>query len=144
MWRFVVGRTMFRIGGFRIGMAVAPHTPPVAIARPAMPTRKQQALAAIIAHIRRTGHSPSIGEIAAALGVGLTRAKALVHQLAVDKSIERAAGAQRATSVPGLFEQLVLEKLRADGWVVDRDALDPCPKGQLPLVAVLEHIPDPD
>ncbi|KAK0348704.1 hypothetical protein LTR94_036116, partial [Friedmanniomyces endolithicus] len=93
-----------------------------------MPTRKQQALAAIIAHIRRTGHSPSIGEIAAALGVGLTRAKALVHQLAVDKSIERAAGAQRAISVPGLFEQLVLEKLRADGWVVDRDALDPCPK----------------
>lgn len=105
--------------------------------------RKAEAYAFICDCLVRTGVSPSIGEIAAALKVSRTRAKALVHQLANDRAIERAPGAQRAISIPGLFEQLVIDRLRSDGWTVDRDVLDapPCTQGHLHMVAILEHIP---
>ncbi|WP_132910258.1 hypothetical protein [Sphingomonas sp. BK235] len=99
-------------------------------------------MAFITSYLVRTGHSPSIGDIAAGLGVGRTRAKALVHQLATLKMIDRVPGSQRAISVPGLFEQLVVEKLRQEGWKVDRDIeVEPCPQEHLSLVAILEHVP---
>lgn len=105
--------------------------------------RKAEAYAFISDCLVRNGVSPSIGEIAAALKVSRTRAKALVHQLANDRMIERAPGAQRAISIPGLFEQLVIDRLRSDGWTVDRDVLNaqPCTQGHLHMVAILEHTP---
>lgn len=108
-------------------------------------SRKAQAYAFIRHYIMTMGHSPSIGDVAKALGVGPTRAKALVHQLSKEKAIERAPGAQRAISIPGLFDALVKDRLRRDGWRVDREDIElftACPQGHLPLVAILEHIPD--
>lgn len=105
--------------------------------------RRAQALAFITTFLMERGYSPSIVEIADGLGVGKTRAKALLHQLAVLKMIERVPGSQRAIRVPGLSEQLVIDKLRADGWTVDRDVevLEECPQEHLALVAILEHVP---
>lgn len=105
--------------------------------------RRDQAYSFITTFLMERGYSPSIVEIADGLGVGKTRAKALLHQLAVLKMIERVPGSQRAIRVPGLSEQLVIDKLRADGWKVDRDieVVEPCPQEHLALVAILEHVP---
>lgn len=105
--------------------------------------RRDQAYAFITTFLIERGYSPSIVEIADGLGVGKTRAKALLHQLAVLKMIERVPGSQRAIRVPGLSEQLVIDKLRADGWKVDRDleVVQACPQEHLALVAILEHVP---
>ncbi|WP_165895422.1 hypothetical protein [Sphingomonas sp. PP-CE-1A-559] len=78
-----------------------------------------------------------------------TRAKALVKKLAFEKMIERAAGAQRAITVPGLLERQLLERMRSMGVVVNDDfkrgdRVLPLPQGHLPLVAILEHIPEVD
>lgn len=110
-------------------------------ARPA--PRRDEAYAFIRTFIVEYGHSPSMEEVAIALGVRRTRAKALIHQLAVKKMIERVPGAQRGISIPGLAREMVLMELRRDGYVVDKDVLvgGPCPQGHLPLIAVLAHIP---
>lgn len=110
-------------------------------ARPA--SRRDEAFNFIRGYIVQHGHSPSMEDVRFALGVSKTRAKALVHQLATAKMIERVPGAQRGISIPGLFRQLVLEELRRDGFVVDKDVKigGPCPQGHLPLIAILEHVP---
>ena len=110
-------------------------------------SRKQQALDFISEYILRFGRSPAMSEIAVSLGVSDTRAKALVKKLAAEQMIERAAGAQRAISVPGLIERHLLERMRGLGMVVNEDFVHPnrampLPQGHLPLVAVIEHIPD--
>ncbi|MBM7407073.1 SOS-response transcriptional repressor LexA [Sphingomonas sp. JUb134] len=114
---------------------------------PAQLSRKLQAYAFICDYILEMGFSPAMGEIAAALGVSDTRAKALVKILTVEKRVFRTPGAQRAIIVPGLLEQHVLNKLRAGGAIVNEDWLNlkqplPLPQGNLPLVAIIEHIPD--
>jgi SOS-response transcriptional repressor LexA len=116
---------------------------------PTRPSRKQQALDYISEYILDNGRSPAMGEIADALGVSDTRAKALVKKLAFEKMIERAAGAQRAITVPGLLERQLIDRMRQMGVVVNEDfkhgdRVLPLPQGHLPLVAVLEHIPDVD
>lgn len=110
-------------------------------ARPA--SRRLEAFDFIRTYIVHHGHSPSMEDVRAALGVSKTRAKALVHQLAVAKMIERVPGAQRGISIPGLVRELVLEELRREGYVVNKDVLTggPCPQGHLPLIAILEHVP---
>ncbi len=116
---------------------------------PARASRKQQALDFISDYILAHGRSPAMREIAMALDVSDTRAKALVKKLAFEKMIERAAGAQRAITVPGLLERQLLDRMRQMGVVVDEDfartdRVLPLPQGHLPLVAILEHIPDVD
>jgi SOS-response transcriptional repressor LexA len=116
---------------------------------PTKTSRKQQALDYISEYILEHGRSPAMGEIALALGVSDTRAKALVKKLAFEKMIERAAGAQRAITVPGLLERQLLDRMRSMGVVVNEDFKSgdrvlPLPQGHLPLVAILEHIPDVD
>jgi SOS-response transcriptional repressor LexA len=109
----------------------------------AQPSRKQQAYDYIKHYILREGRSPAMGEIAIALGVSDTRAKALVKKLALEQMISRAAGAQRGISIPGLMEQHIAERLRAAGVRMDDDfAPAPFPQGHLPLVAIIEHVPD--
>lgn len=122
-------------------MGVIVETPPMRI------SRKDQAFAYISAYILSNGRSPAMSEIAGSLGVSDTRAKALVKKLCHERMIERAAGAQRAITVPGLLERHLLERIRGMGMVIDDDfkRLDhsiPLPKGHLPLVALIEHIPD--
>lgn len=114
---------------------------PIDDARPMR--RKDEAYAFICERLVSTGVSPSLGEIAAHLGVSLTRAKALVHQLSREQMIHRNPGAHRAITVPGLFDELVIADLRRKGWTVDRDVLaEPAlPKGHLPLVAIVGHDP---
>lgn len=114
-----------------------------------LPSRKQQALDFISGYILEHGRSPAMREIALALDVSDTRAKALVKKLAFEKMIERAAGAQRAITVPGLLERQLIERMRQLGIVVNEDFANadrvrPLPQGHLPLVAILEHIPDVD
>jgi SOS-response transcriptional repressor LexA len=109
---------------------------------PAKISRKQQALDYISEYILEHGRSPAMGEIALALGVSDTRAKALVKKLAFEKMIERAAGAQRAITVPGLLERQLGVVVNDDFKRGDR--VLPLPQGHLPLVAILEHIPDVD
>lgn len=111
----------------------------------ARPSRKQQAYEFIKSYILREGRSPAMGEIAVALGVSDTRAKALVKKLAQELMINRAAGAQRGISIPGLMEQHIAERLRAAGVRMDGDfAASAFPQGHLPLVAIIEHIADND
>jgi SOS-response transcriptional repressor LexA len=110
---------------------------------PAQPGRKQQAFEFIRSYILREGRSPAMGEIANALGVSDTRAKALVKKLAHEKMVRRAAGAQRGISIPGLMEQYIADRLREMGVKMDGDfAGTPLPQGHLPLVAIIEHVPD--
>lgn len=109
----------------------------------ARPSRKHQAYDFIKSYILREGRSPAMGEIAIALGVSDTRAKALVKKLALERMISRAAGAQRGISIPGLMEQHIAERLRAAGLRMDDDfGPAPFPQGHLPLVAIIEHVPD--
>lgn len=108
-------------------------------------SRRDEAFEFIRGYIVQHGHSPSIEDVRSALGVSKTRAKALVHQLATAKMIDRVPGAQRGISIPGLFRQLVLEELRRDYFFVDHDvkAGGVCPQGHLPLLAILAQVPDP-
>jgi SOS-response transcriptional repressor LexA len=114
---------------------------------PARTSRKDQAYDFIKRYILREGRSPTMEDVGAALGVSDTRAKALVKKLSAEKMIVRPAGGQRAITIPGLLEQHLIEQLRAQGVIVDEDFLidgvaRAFPKGHLPLVAVIEHIPD--
>jgi SOS-response transcriptional repressor LexA len=109
--------------------------------------KRDQALAFISEYIVREGRSPAIGEIAVALGVGLSRAKALVKKLAEEKMINRAPGSQRAITVPGLMDRHIEQRMREmGGFVINGDFICPLktlpfPKGHLPLVAIIDHIP---
>lgn len=113
---------------------------------PALPSRKQQAYEFIKSYILRHRRSPTMEEIAIALGVSVTRAKALVRMLALDKMIERPVGGQRAITIPGLIEAELLDRLHQLGITVNADFVDGAvatfPKGHLPLVAIIEHDPD--
>ena len=116
--------------------------------RPPQLSRKAQALAFIEQFLTTKGHSPTIGEIAQALGVSDTRVKSLIHVLAQERAIVRAPGAQRGISVPGLAERAAIAQLRAAGWKIDEDVRhagpEGFPKGHLPLVAVIKHIVAPE
>lgn len=109
-------------------------------------SRKAQALAFICDFIVERGHSPAMIDIARALRVSKPRAKQLVDQLAIDGSIERLAGAQRAITVPGLTRRVAIAQLRREGYVIDADAftggMPGLPKDNLSLVAIIEHFPD--
>lgn len=112
-------------------------------------SRKDQALAYISDYIVREGRSPSMREIAISLSVSDTRAKALVKKLAAEKMIDRAPGAQRAITVPGLMDRHLIERMRGMGMKIDDDFVCPpdvvpLPQGNLSLVAILDHIPDPE
>lgn len=65
-----------------------------------MTSKEDQALAFITEYIAREGRSPAMGDIAGALCVSDTRAKALVSKLAAKELLERTPQSQRAT-MPG-------------------------------------------
>ncbi|WP_394652348.1 LexA family protein [uncultured Sphingomonas sp.] len=113
--------------------------------------RRYQVLAFITDVLVQQGRSPSIREIGAAFSISDTRVKQLVHRLAQEQLILRQPGAQRGISVPGLSRQMQIDRakalLRDAGVRVDEDfapSARPFPQGQLHIVAVLEHTPDPE
>lgn len=105
--------------------------------------RKDQALAYIKWRLIEDGHAPLVRELAGALGVGETRAKALISRLSRDRQIEVQTGVHRGIVVPGLEDEITLGRLKAAGWRVngsDRTLTPPCPKEHLPLIDALDHI----
>ncbi len=129
-----------------MGIAItADVLPPIV----AVKGRKAEVLAFVCEHILSKGSSPSMLQIAAAFGFSRQRAKTLIDDLTELKLIHRAPGSQRAISVPGLQRQALIAALRQRGVVVDDDfdlygTTWPLPQSNLPLVAIIEHIPDDD
>lgn len=88
----------------------------------AMSSRKLLALDFIKRYFATWGRSPTLGEVAAVLGVSTKRAHDLVHQLANEKMIEHIAGQPRGIRLPDRSEELseadVLVRLAALGWTI--------------------------
>lgn len=112
---------------------------------PSASSRKLQALDAIKRYYAQWGHSPTLGELSALLGISAKRAHDLVHQLAVSKMIEhqrgKARGIRLLDPLDGLSEADVLVMLARRGWVVgkagrildpDLGTVFPVPEGPLP------------
>ncbi len=111
--------------------------------------RKTEALTFIAEYLLREGRSPGMDEIGAALGVGRSRARALVDALTFEGKVKRDRGSQRGISVPGIEREILIAALRQHGFVVNEDfnglgSVVPLPKAYPPLVAIIEHIPDRD
>lgn len=94
----------------------------VARLSPTMSSRKLIALDFIKRYFARWGHSPTLGEIGAALDVSPKRAHDLVHQLATEKMIEHVAGKARGIRLIEKAEELceadVLARLNRLGWTI--------------------------
>lgn len=111
--------------------------------------RKAEALTYIVQYLLREGRSPGMEEIGLALGVGKSRARALVDALTAEGKVTRARGSQRGISVPGIEREILIALMRQHGFVVNEDfnglgSVVPLPKAYPPLVAIIEHIPDRD
>lgn len=124
-----------------------------------MRSRKLQALDFIKGFFARWGSSPSLGEIAAELGVSNKRAHELVGQLADEGLIRRRKGKHRGLELVGgkgpMSQADALLQLRECGWVVDNDAktvaptlpegaFPPLTNMGLPMLPELDHDPDLD
>ena len=87
-----------------------------------MSSRKLQALDFIKRYFAQWGHSPTLGELSAELGVSAKRAHDLVHALAEQQMIRHTAGKTRGIELidraAGLSEADVLLHLAAMGWTV--------------------------
>jgi DNA-binding MarR family transcriptional regulator len=103
-----------------------------------MASRKLLVLAFVRAFIERWQGSPSIGEIAEAVGASRGRVHAVLCALEKDKLIVRRKGA-RGIMLPDRLSEAVRE-LRAAGYIVDEDVL----RGsitRLPPVVELDYDP---
>lgn len=89
---------------------------------PAMSSRKLQALAVIRRYIAKWEASPSLGEIAGALGVSRQRALKLVRALEKDGLVTRTPGQRRSLELTAAARPFsrdeVLAELAAEGWRV--------------------------
>ncbi|HXH52556.1 MAG TPA: hypothetical protein VNH53_03880 [Sphingomicrobium sp.] len=87
-----------------------------------MSSRKLLALDFIKRYFAQWGCSPTLGELAAELGVSNKRAHDLVHALAQAQMIEHAAGQTRGIRLINKSEELsetdVLLRLAASGWTI--------------------------
>jgi SOS-response transcriptional repressor LexA len=94
-----------------------------------MRSRKLQALDFIKRYFAQWGHSPTLGELAAELGVSTKRAYDLVHQLADERQIEVTAGKTRGIRLIDRAEELseadVLLRLSRSAGRSARAAADP-------------------
>jgi SOS-response transcriptional repressor LexA len=110
---------------------------------PTMRSRKLQALDFIKRYFAQWGQSPSLDEIAGALGVSKQRAAELVHQLSLDLQIRRVRGKTRGITLIDRSEEIseadVLLRLAGLGW-----QLAPLTENGLPALPVLDHDPGRD
>ncbi|MFN3387460.1 MAG: LexA family protein [Allosphingosinicella sp.] len=106
-----------------------------------MVSRKLQAFDFILRYFAAWGHSPSLDEIAAELGVSKQRADELVHALARDQMIRRIAGKRRGIRLIDRADELseaeVLVRLRSLGWQIGHD--NSLTKIGLPDLPFLDH-----
>ncbi len=113
------------------------------------PLRREEVLAFIVERLARGRGCPSYKEIGEAVGVSQTRARQLVDQLVAAKVLERTAGLQRNLVVRDVTHarEIVVEVFRRIGGMAAAplgDLVGPCAQAQLPIVAVLKHIPEHD
>lgn len=103
---------------------------------PVMRSRKLQALDFIKRYFASWSKSPTLGELAAELGVSPKRAHDLVHQLSNDRQLEvtgRTRGIRLRDPVDELSEADVLLRLRGLGWKVALDGRLVPPPGPIDL-----------
>jgi DNA-binding MarR family transcriptional regulator len=113
------------------------------------PLRREEVLAFIVERLARGRGCPSYKEIGEEVGVSQTRARQLVDQLVNAKVLERTAGLQRNLVVRDVTHarEIVVEVFRRIGGMAAAplgDLVGHCAQAQLPIVAVLEHIPNHD
>lgn len=96
-------------------MGVAPEIPRLT---PEMASRKNQVMVFIRLYWDAHGASPSIGEIAAAVGCARSRAQAAVRKLAREGRLHHVPGATRSL-MPIERHDAAIALLRARGWTVD-------------------------
>lgn len=113
----------------------------------AAPLRREEVLAFIIEQLARGRGCPTYKEIGFAVDVSETRARQLVDQLVKLGIIERTPGLQRNLVVRDvtMAREIVVETFRRIGGLAAAplgDLIGHCSQAQLPIVAVLEHIPD--
>lgn len=111
------------------------------------PLRREELLAFIVERLARGQGCPSYLEMGQAIGVSETRARQLVDQLIAVGVVRRTAGLQRNLVICDVTQcrAIVVEALRRAGWA-SADPIgglvDPCANAQLPIIAVLGHVPD--
>ncbi len=113
------------------------------------PLRREEVLAFVLEQLAQGRPCPTFKEIGDAVGVKETRARQLVDQLIRLKIIGRTTGLQRNLMVIDvtLARDIVVQVFRRIGGMAAAplgELVGPCPQAQLPIVAVLEHIPDHD
>jgi SOS-response transcriptional repressor LexA len=128
-----------------------------AISAKAAPLRRDEALAFIIEHIVRHGFSPTLEEIAQALGgISTARVKELIAQLVKLKAVSKTPGTQRNLRVNDLTacRHHLTEAMRRLRWSAaeamgDLEAplprvptIAPLPQEKLPRVPTIAHLPD--
>ena len=115
--------------------------------KPQMASRRLQVLAFVQEYIAACNEAPTLSEIAAGIGIGKSRAKALVRELVDDGKLCRQPGA-RGLLLPCRIDEAA-QLLRQAGWVVNPEeqpappplSLSPCTKTTLPVVPVLDYLP---
>ncbi|MCC2978896.1 hypothetical protein [Sphingomonas sp. IC4-52] len=113
------------------------------------PLRREEVFAFIVERLARGLGCPSYKEIGEAVGVSETRARQLVDQLVAAKVIGRTAGLQRNLVVIDVTHarEIVVEVFRRIGGMAAAplgELMGYCGHAQLPIVAVLQHVPEND
>lgn len=111
--------------------------------------RRDEVLAFVIDRLSRGRGCPTFREIGDAVGISQTRARQLVDQLVAAKILERTTGLQRNLIVRDVTyaRQIVVQAFRRTGGVAAAplgELVGHCAQAQLPIVAVLKHIPEPE
>lgn len=111
------------------------------------PLRREELLAFIVERLARGQGCPSQLEMSEALKISETRIRQLVDQLIAKGVVRRTPGSQRNLVICDVTQcrAIVVEALRRAGWAsADPVAglIDPYANAQLPIVAVLGHVPD--
>lgn len=111
--------------------------------KPEMASWRLLVLAFVRDYLQRWGHSPSYGEIAAALESNRTRVRKAVRSLERDGLILRVPG-PRGLSLPTVRDEAI-RQLRNLGWTVDEDCSHAAgPVTDPPLLPPASLTYDPD
>lgn len=140
---------MFLLGGNMAATTVTSPPEAAGLSRISVrkPLRREQVLAFVLEQLAQGRPCPTFKEIGEAVGVKETRARQLVEQLIELKIIGRTTGLQRNLMVIDvtLARDIVVQVFRRIGGMAAAPLGElvgaPCAQAQLPIVAVLEHIP---
>lgn len=113
------------------------------------PLRREEVLAFVIEQFARGRGCPSYKEIGEGVGVSETRARQLVDQLVAVGIIGKTPGLQRNLVIRDVTHarEIVVEVFRRIGGMAAAPLgtlIGACAQEQLPIVAVLTHVPEDD